>query len=399
MSMDMGTSGMDRGTSRADTGTTAAGRTPNRVLEALRRSRGWGRPRLAKEMHLFCQARQWPSPGEENIRKQIYRLESGQVRNPDAFYRRLYCQFFERSAHDLFGGINQTPDSAAFTLTSHKFIPAFVGAEAAASLAKNCSRAVDQWTDCHEVPVDDMEADGVCTLYVWPHGTVVYHLVEDLTPKSIAEIAVWRRTSYPRHIGGVTQNLEEITGGTLADPPYVLSSYWVRDLPLDGLNRETALRLLCIPRVLTSDGAEIPSLAHAELIEQALMRDGFDHPEIVDFGMRGISFGFASWSGVVYHPTAPGRALAENDLIACELSAQAAWSYCNYIRSEVERGRDPEVPEKYGWRFLRGVRSRLTTERPQETSQHRSMREAIIETSGLSRHLGQAVEILKEAGQ
>jgi len=42
------------------------------------------------------------------------------------------------------------------------------------------------------------------------------------------------------------------------------------------------------------------------------------------------------------------------------------------------------------------MRSRLTTERPQETSQHRSMRNAIVQTSGLDRHLAQAVEILRD---
>src|SRR5262249_34313285 len=154
-----------------------------------------------------------------------------------------------------------------------------------------------------------------------------------------------------------------------------------------------------IPRVLLErdDHRERPSRAHAELVEQSLLRDGFDHPEIVDFGMKGISLAFASWSGVVYHPTAPARALTEDELVACELSLQAAWSYCNFIRAEVERGRDPVVPPEYGWRFVRGLRSRLTAERPQETSQHRSMREAVVETSGLSRHLTHAVETLREA--
>ena len=58
-------------------------------------------------------------------------------------------------------------------------------------------------------------------------------------------------------------------------------------------------------------------------------------------------------------------------------------------RREVELGADPDVPREFGWRFLRGVRSRLVNERPQETSQHRAMREAIIDTSGLRRHLDQ----------
>ncbi|MDQ4037767.1 MAG: hypothetical protein M3313_05330, partial [Actinomycetota bacterium] len=88
--------------------------------------------------------------------------------------------------------------------------------------------------------------------------------------------------------------------------------------------------------------------------------------------------------------------LLEHELVACELSVQAVWAYCDHLRQQVERGSDPVVAGEFGWRFLRGIRSRLTTERPQETSQHRSMREAVVETSGLARHLAQAVEILRE---
>jgi hypothetical protein len=65
-------------------------------------------------------------------------------------------------------------------------------------------------------------------------------------------------------------------------------------------------------------------------------------------------------------------------------------------RYKVESGDDPIVAAEFGWRFLRGIRSRLTTERPQETSQHRSMRDAVVQTSGLDRHLAQAVEILRD---
>ena len=119
-------------------------------------------------------------------------------------------------------------------------------------------------------------------------------------------------------------------------------------------------------------------------------------PELVDFSMKGISLGYASWSGVVYHPIAQDRALREEELITCELSVQATWAYCDHLRQQVEQGNDPIVPTQFGWRFLRGIRSRLTTERAQETSQHRSMRDAIVRTSGLDRHLAQAVEILRD---
>lgn len=392
MSMDTRTSGMDMGTSGS-----GVDRTPNRVLEGLRKSRGWGRPRLAKELHQYCLNRQWPSPGEENLRKQIYRLETGRVASPDEFYSRLYCQFFGRTSHDLFGDIRRSQDdSESLRLTSHKFVPVYVGEETATRLADGAEIASSQWTSCHTTSVEAPDGT-IYTKYIWPFGVVVYHLTERLTPDSIAEVAVWRRLSYLEHIDWATRRLEGKTGTRLATEPYVLSAYWVHAVPWDEARSDTALRILCIPRALTERAdSDMPSRAHAELVEQSLMRDGFDHPEITSFGMRGISLGFASWSGVVYHPTAPTRALTEQELVSCELSVQAAWSYCDYIRSEVERGNDPRVSEQYGWRFVRGLRSRLTTERPQETSQHRSMREAIIETSGLSRHLDQAVETLRE---
>src|SRR5262249_46402865 len=146
---------------------------------------------------------------------------------------------------------------------------------------------------------------------------------------------------------------------------------------------DTALRLMCIPRILVqrADPIDESCLAPAALVERSLMQDGFDHPELVDFGIKGLSLGYASWSGVVYHPIAHDRALREDELVTCKLSVQAAWAYCDYLRQQVERGHDPAVPADFGWRFLRGIRSRLTTERPQETSQHRSMREAIVHTS------------------
>lgn len=391
MSMDTGTSSVDKGTSGPP--------TPNRILLELRKSRGWGRPRLAKELHRYCQARQWPSPGEENLKKQIYRLESGQVRSPDEFYSRLYCRFFDRSSHDLFGDVSPDADpSLTFNLASHKFVPVFIGAEAAKKLvaATQASSAPGQWIDCHRAST----ANEACTMYAWPFGVVVYHLVEELSPTSVAEVSVWRRTSYPENIEWATHQLAAYLEDNLSSDPYVLSAYWVKSTPHDGARLDTLLRLLSIPRVLLNreEGQGVtPSRAHAELVEQSLLKEGFDHPEIVDFGMKGISFGYASWSGVVYHPIAPTRALTEHELVSFELSAQAAWSYCNFIRSEVERGRDPVVPDEYGWRFVRGLRSKLAVERPQETSQHRTMREAIMETSGLSRHLSDAVETLREA--
>lgn len=393
MSMDIGTSDVDTGTSAQ-----AADRAPNLVLLELRKARDWGRPRLAKELHNFCRVQGWSSPGEQNIAKQIYRLESGRIRSPDDFYSRLYCEFFGKSPHDLFGEISsRAPSESTYKLRSHKFIPAYVGPDAVELLRENLEfRSTSaSWFDCQVTPVDSR--GDVCSLYFWPFGVAMYHLVEELQPGSVAEISVWRSQSYRADIEWAHDQLRTLTKRDLSNDPYVLGAYWVESAPFDGAHLDTAMRLLCIPRALIErDDDRDPSQAHAELVERNLLRDGFDHPGIVDFGIKGISIAFASWSGVVYHCLAPERGISENELVTCELSVQAIWSYCDYIRGQVELGRDPVFPENFGWRFLRGVRSRLTTERPQETSQHRAMRDSIVETSGLSRHLAHAVEALKE---
>jgi hypothetical protein len=398
--MDTGTSGVDIGTLRGTPRGETTPRVPNAVLLELRKSQGWGRPRLARELHKFCLAKKWSSPGEVNIAKQIYRLETGRVKLPDDFYARLYCQFYQKSSDELFGCMRQIASAVppTYELRSHKFIPLYVGAEAVETLKAVCNMtaAPGQWFECFSVPVPT-NGDS-CHLYVWPFGVAMYHLVEDLTSGSIAEVAVWRHVSYIDNMAWAEEQINRLAGCGARNEIYVLGAYWVNSVAREGVRTDTAIRILCIPEVLIerTDDRHTPSKARAELVEQALLRDGFDHTDIEDFGIQGISTALASWSGVVYRPLAPYRALTEQDLVRCELAVQSAWSYCSYIRSEVEQGRDPVVPAAYGWRFMRGLRSRLTTERPQETPQQRSMREAIVKTSGLAGHLTQALEVLRE---
>ncbi|WP_436786332.1 helix-turn-helix domain-containing protein [Yinghuangia sp. YIM S10712] len=375
--------------------------TPNHVLIGLRGSRG--RPRLAKELEDLCRRRGWDTPDRATLEKALYRFETGRVTRPDDFYTRLLCEFYQRSAHEIFGDLEA--NEAAGTrntlgFRSHKFIPLFIGAEAAAALvdAHSMREVDDQWTACHRMDVDNDL--GICRLYVWPFGVAMFHLVEERQIDAVAELALWRRESYARNKDWAHQTLKRLTATPHPSSTYVLSLYWVTAAAWDAATRRTALQLMCIPRSLLKrddvQGSADDARAHALLVERELLREGFDHPELVDFGMKGISCGFASWSGVVYHPIAEDRALHERDLVACELAVQAMWAYCDHIRSQVEEGTDPDIPTAYGWRFLRAMRSRITTERPTETSQHRAMREAIVETSGLAKHLALALETLRE---
>jgi len=373
---------------------------PNAVLIRLREEQGWGRPRLAKQFELIGRRHGIPTPEPAAMEKQIYRLETGRTLRPTPMYAKLYCLTFDRTTSELFGDLEpEVPIGTTCAARSHKFIPVFVGAEAASALATGggqWSDVTDQWMECRRRAVK--HPTGACQLYLWPFGVALFHLVEELALESVAHLAVWRRITYEQNMQWAQDQLRALTGGNVASESYVLSLYWVDEPAWQGNTLHTALRLMCIPRVLVPRAETIDEscLASAALVERALLENGFEHPELVDFSMKGISIGYASWSGVVYHPIAKDRALREDELVTCELSVQAVWAYCDHLRQQIEKGNDPVVPTEFGWRFLRGIRSRLTTERPQETSQHRSMRDAVIQTSGLDRHLAQAIETLRD---
>ncbi|MFH0243206.1 hypothetical protein ACGRHY_12390 [Streptomyces sp. HK10] len=127
-------------------------------------------------------------------------------------------------------------------------------------------------------------------------------------------------------------------------------------------------------------------------VEESLLATSFDHPDIVSFGVRGVSTAYAGWSG-----HSRERSLSIDELVTCELTVQALWCFTRQIQQMIEDGRDPSMPEQYGWRFLRAAYSRLTTARAQETAQHVLMREAIMKTSGLAERLRAAQDALRES--
>lgn len=376
---------------------------PNVVAVGMRTARGWSQLRLAEEFQVA--ARRIGQGGvPENratIVKEISRVECGKIAIPDAMYLRLWCEIFQCDASELFGHLDAPTlgkdGRATYAVTSHKFIPAFVGCEAARTLAASASPAVGQWYDCNTVGIT-CDAD----LYIWPFGVAIIHLTERLDLHSIAELATWRRRTHLESRAWAREVLTDLTGVAVATR-YALSTYWLDRSKWSGETLDVALRLMCMPSVLLDREGEScdedEMLSAAEMVERELLRDGaVERADLTPFGARGVSIGYASWSGVAYHPVAARRALSVDDMTACELMVQSIWCYTHEILRQVEEGHDPVVSPEYGWRFLRAVSSRLTAPRPLETGQHNSMRDAILVTSRLPGQLKAAIDALRENG-
>ncbi|GLZ15641.1 hypothetical protein Acsp04_58760 [Actinomadura sp. NBRC 104425] len=284
-----------------------------------------------------------------------------------------------------------------FKARSHKFITAYVGHDIADQLA-NRERAKPTgglWLDSQSARV--AHSSGICTLHIWPFGVAIFHLVEEITMPNIASLALWRIRSYAENLAWASHRLGATLGKHIT-ASYVLGAYWVTEPQWPDQHLDNALRIMCTPRILLQrepSNAD-QEQAQAEEAERRIFAAGHDGSGLTSFGLSGVSIGYASWSGVVYHPISPVQSLTEDDLVSCELASQAIWTYCDHINSQVESGHDPVVPDSHGWKFLRGTRSRLLNPRPQETGQHRAMRDAIVATSGLIGHLDHAISALRE---
>ncbi|WP_433232632.1 hypothetical protein ACQP2H_11495 [Micromonospora sp. CA-248260] len=187
---------------------------PNLVLVNRRKAAGWeSRKRAARELHRVGQQRGIrETPTVEAIEKAMYRHETGRVAVTDPIYRQLYCLVYDAKPHDLFGELTSgAEDRPHFSARSHKFVTAFVGVDGAARLreAAGCTPAVGEWHTCCSTPVEHPEGD--CTLYVWPCGSVVFHLVEPVQLSTIAALAAWRVASYGDNIAWAIDYLARIS--------------------------------------------------------------------------------------------------------------------------------------------------------------------------------------------
>jgi hypothetical protein len=114
---------------------------------------------------------------------------------------------------------------------------------------------------------------GICTVYGLPWGAVVFHVEEPVSGSSIAHVAAWREASHEREqgMGGFWLAKRSCVAGNTSE--YVLSAFWVREPSWTGASLDTAMRLLCTPKVLLGRAECVDNTAHAELLEHTLLRE------------------------------------------------------------------------------------------------------------------------------
>lgn len=382
-------------------------RRPNDVLAQRRTELRLSHEKLAYLLREKADERNVPIGSLSSVTRHIKRIEAGDVRDPSPVYRDLLCAVLRRTESGLFGTValhhemrRNSDGQLRFKLRNHKLIPTFIGVDAA-------MRAIDELDmqaaearpiQCYCTEIRHPRPEVKSNLWIWPFGVAMFHLSEEVELSDLATFAIWHRHIYDEQMSWANQTIQSILKCESSSAQYAMPINWLARSIWSRRNLNAALRIITTPRILLQRMADTESsdLAHAQLVESALLNDGFEQFDSSDFGIEGTSVGVASWSGIVYFPVASNRALSESEILTYERTVQAAWSYCDWIRSQVEAGRDPEVLPQYGRRLLRALRSFITNPRPEESPQIYPLRTAILETSGITEHLNQATEAIGE---
>ncbi|RKE02952.1 transcriptional regulator [Streptomyces sp. TLI_171] len=297
--------------------------------------------------------------------------------------------------------VSQTsPAGRGFEVNSHQFIPLHLGPEPTELYAAGAAHRPGPGNLAQRT-LDVPGRDGFhrCQLHVYEFGVAVLHIQQPLAFASVTDLAMWRYPSYEHNRTwarqAVSELVSDIVGRSIAvSPQYTLSVYELVQHSWGAETLGTALHLLATPGVLVDRSIETaPTSLEVEPLRFA---DRWTHPQAIEF-TGATSRGVAGWSGVAYWQDPGETALSIEDIVAMELDTQALWSLSSALLHRVEEGHDPQMPEQFGWRWLRGAASRLTSARPTESAEHRAMRAAVLGTSDLPERLRDAWSALKEA--
>lgn len=380
---------------------------PNNVLVECRTTLRLSHEKLAYLVREKARERNSQIGNLDSVTRHIKRIEAGQVKDPSALYKNLLCSVLKKTEASLFGTVsspikygdpcNSEADTQAntFRLVNHKLIPTFIGPGMTEWAINNLSlhETSSHSVQCYHCSLNHPRSEVSADLWIWPFGVALFHLAEEVEFTCLASFAIWHRRVYDEQMDWASETIKAVLKSD-ASPQYAMPINWITRSTWTHREVGAALRILSAPRILLRRAAHTESsdLAHAELVERSLLQNGFLQLNASEFGIEGISAGVASWSGIVYFPISPHRALSESEVMTYGRTVQAAWSYCDWIRSQVEIGEEPDVPSQYGRRLLRALRSLITNPRPEESSQVYPLRVAVLETSGITEHLNQATD-------
>ncbi len=321
----------------------------------------------------------------ETVARQGYRFIGKVVKIP---YEQVSVSLYDHTDHVTPRGMRFVArDSIA--IESHKFVPVYLGRHSF-DLLKG-AEIENEWGSYKNIEID---GGRVC---IFPFGIGVWHLIDSVEFESLTELAQWRRKTYEviklgKH--AITDKTRDLLSSIEAKEDddlrkhvgyisYVLSllvlteqRWQTQDETVNGL------KLLSCPTPLSFSADTERTKTDTTRLEEQLIREGFATPDIKEFGMPGIDFGFASWPGVSYYCASPDETGLLDKIVEFEVAVQATWWFSSIIYEECLATSTKESNQlEPSIKNLARQFGRLKAIDAVESISKRTMREAILETS------------------
>jgi DNA-binding winged helix-turn-helix (wHTH) protein len=289
---------------------------------------------------------------------------------------------------------------------SHKFVPVYLGLGAFAALADVPEKS-NQWTIYKEIVI------GGYRLCIFAFGIGVWHIVEQQEFESLVDLAIWRRKTYKdilrdrqHDVIGYTQEfvaklapdstdpLENLRG----QPGYVFSLFVLtKSAWTDKSEVLNAMRLLSCPKaLLLNEDVETLQRDEALLLERNFLQHGFHNPDLREFGLPGTDSGYASWAGLSYFSSLPARPSFIDTIVEFELAVQSLWWFCSCaIDLGLSSSDDIPTELKAEINQMNKRFGKLRNIGPTESTQQRTMVEAVLVTSRLQELVTEVITLHK----
>lgn len=285
-----------------------------------------------------------------------------------------------------------------YLITSHMFVPMYLGAKAYDSIEGKKQNSV--WASYKEF---QSEEGRLCVL---SNGIGVWHLTRTGKFPTMSVIARQRRETYESILGGkhrLSNTADRIVDNSgskdgslfpskLSTPGYVFSGF-VMSSPrwASTIRIRRALELLTC---LTPLESKMKRRKEDDLaFERRILEEGFGKAEMYEFGVPGGDMGFASWDSVSYYQFDEHAPSLVGDLTEFEIALQATWWFAKCLTDELMlKGK----LSKHGLRDsvdqLRDMLARLESIGASETPSQRTMIEAVLKTSRVERVAGETIK-------
>lgn len=292
--------------------------------------------------------------------------------------------------------------AAQFHVTSHVFVPVYLGTELFSEIKGPVIET--QWLKYREYKVDNTR------LCVLPSGVAVWDIRYASSFATLSDAATWRKELYEQifekrthflnvctseFAAGSSSERQGLFQSVLGTPGYAYSLMVLQSAERMSMEKiRRIMEVLACPRALEPKNSSKGERERIRALERNFLENGMNSSDMREFGMAGDDLGFASWEGVSYFNSAGNADEQLVVLIEFQIAVHALWwlSKCLasiWLSDPYSAGSrlSKTIPEiKRQFLIVKNIEAK-------ESTSQRTMEEAVLSVNRVAQIVAETIEL------